>query len=634
MAHNPKLAGSARPRVRSFVYFAPTAKGVVFRTWTNTFVLNGQGLYDLLERLAPMLDGSRTVAELLASVPTTVSGKISALIEILLEREVLTDDALNDGESLAPEVQARYSASLAYLDSPPIAPVAAFASFRESRVLIVGSGMLARATARALFSLGLRELTVSVPLASCEHILALEHDFAEHNSHDGDAKLMVRSRLELDGVGALDALTGFDLVLHVDADSTTVELKAFDALCRQSRVRLLQATIVSGWGVVTPVLGFEASCCWDCIERRVVESGAVASEIFSLFLGNSIAFSAFRMLAGIASPDEHRRLLTLHPDSYEMSRRVIVPHACCAIRTPQADRDVTVVRSFSSDVSPAAFLEAMQAILDPVVGVITLHHDNIDQVPLAVVRAARSKLAPKESACLGYGLTPVEAHYHALRRSLEIVVGDEMHEGLEYGESLVTGQARTLPDGYRVISSGHSFAEWIGRGLLASQLKRSPATGFRVVSDAAFVSHDARRWLRVLRTRYHLNTKVFVRRLELLDAAVATVVVEGQVAAVELGRDVSEAVSTAMLAAVALIQSAGVAFDTSTSEGATTIAEGDLGVVLDTLSQVESMRSWDNWTEAALVQLRDAHRDVVARVCPGYDLVREAGLLVGAVGIL
>ena len=635
MANDPQLVNAIRPRLRSFVYFAPVSKGVVFRTWTNTFVLNGSGLYDLLERLAPLLDGRHTVAELVSGVPLVASQKICALIQLLLEREVLTDEAKNDSQSLSPEVRNLYAASLAYLDTPPVSPTSAFVRFRASRVLMVGSGLIARATARALFASGLRELSVAVSDSSCGQIRTFEEEFAEHHSRDPQSVLTLLPVPTSCGAQGVESLAEFDLVLHVSTVAPVNSFQALDSRCRSEGVRLLQATSLRGWGIVTPVLGTGSSCCWECVERRLVASAAVASTTFDLFLGNSAAFSAFRLLAGIVSPEEQQKLLTLHPDSYEMARRVIIPHSCCSPTRARADEDVSgidALRTFASQVTPETFLEATKAVVDPVVGLISLDHDNMDQVPLSTIRAVYRGPQTTDVAYLGYGPTPTEARYNALRHVLEIVAHEEIGAELGCGVSIVTGRVRSLPVDHRVMASGHSFAEWVGRGLLECQRKRVSDGAGRVVSDSDLASHDVRRWLRILRMRYRLRTQVTIHALAPLDAAAATVYVEGRAIACHAGRNDGEALSAALYSAVARIQAEGRPTGLLILERAAQSDGGDGG--LGPLLTVEPPPTWDVWTSTALASLVGERLDVAARACPGYDVIRDAGLLIGAIAVL
>ncbi|BCJ70363.1 hypothetical protein [Polymorphospora rubra] len=63
-----------RAKLRDDLMYVATEAGVYLETGTTSTEISGGAAYGLIRRIAPHLDGSRTVAELTESLPPTNSG--------------------------------------------------------------------------------------------------------------------------------------------------------------------------------------------------------------------------------------------------------------------------------------------------------------------------------------------------------------------------------------------------------------------------------------------------------------------------------------------------------------------------------------------------------------------------------
>src|SRR4051794_11744414 len=80
-----------RPRMRTDISFLETEDGVYVQGNGDPFVVRGPSAYRYLSALLPHLDGSTTLADLLAGLPAAHAATIRSLITALASRGVIND---------------------------------------------------------------------------------------------------------------------------------------------------------------------------------------------------------------------------------------------------------------------------------------------------------------------------------------------------------------------------------------------------------------------------------------------------------------------------------------------------------------------------------------------------------------
>ncbi|MEV5600786.1 hypothetical protein AB0L33_04990 [Streptomyces sp. NPDC052299] len=135
-----------RPRIGDDVLFAPLPDGVALLGEAGELTLKGAHVAALVERLAPRLDGRRTVEKLTASLPDEHRTVVAELIRVLAERGLVADAHR---------------------------PAAEGARFAGATALVIGAGPVADACVRALAHSGVGEVVAAEPDAGVPEGAAL-----------------------------------------------------------------------------------------------------------------------------------------------------------------------------------------------------------------------------------------------------------------------------------------------------------------------------------------------------------------------------------------------------------------------------------------------------------------------------
>ncbi|MGI5282702.1 hypothetical protein ACQEVF_05160 [Nonomuraea polychroma] len=208
--------------LRPDTYYAASPDGVYVLTHEGSFSLKGRSIAQLIDLLAPYLDGRHTLAELTEHLPARRRELVRKLIALLIERGVVRD--LKDTDLPGP-----HRGEVAFIGYSRADPVETFQRYQQTVALFLGSGRLLGACVQAARRSGVRHVDV-VSMAD-----GVPGPLPATGRHLGQATEEAIVPL-LDGVG---------LVVHV-ADEPVVERAGLiDRLCEERGIRLAQV-IVAG----------------------------------------------------------------------------------------------------------------------------------------------------------------------------------------------------------------------------------------------------------------------------------------------------------------------------------------------------------------------------------------------------
>jgi hypothetical protein len=269
------------PRLANDAIFIPHGRGTLFRNDANAFILDEEGSYELMRGLAPRLTGTSSLDDICNAHRVDLRPTIARLVHLLIDYGILRNDIDHRG-GLPAEVRTRFAAQVALLDHLADAPEERFDWFRQSRVLLMGSGVAFRACAAALRRNGL------------ERLLTTDDD------DDGEERL--------------------SMVLYVTDSLCFSTLTRACHRALRDRGLILLACVLDDQTWLGPLM--RAPACGVCAFRRVSvglwKAGALhrlpapesqtrdtgaANEALATRLGGDAAFEAFKALAGGVRPD-------------------------------------------------------------------------------------------------------------------------------------------------------------------------------------------------------------------------------------------------------------------------------------------------------------------------------------------
>lgn len=401
-----------RPRVGRDVLFTASYDGVLFHTASGGFKIASKSAYQLAALLVPVLDGTRSVAQLCADLPDPQREMVAQLVQALLSRGFARDvpaDQADPAELLGAPVAAQFEAQLGYLDHYADHPARRFAAFRQAAVAVIGTGPVPHACTTALVRNGLAQVTVFGDTDDVveEERIALTAAGVETSVtvHNYDPHTL-----------GWDDLAGIDVVLVAggnDAPGVTHRLLSSGPG---------RATVVPAWTfgsqvVVGPASGTERRSCWYCALLRLTPSNpSEASRIWrslavgraaagsarltgptASMIGNLLAFEAFRLSTGAPEPETDGRVILQDLDSFDVTTEDLLPHPECGFCAPEPpvvsggvrslDEDPAIADAESDEAVDRATheLDARDLLLAPRVGVFTSYGDEAwQQTPVRI----------------------------------------------------------------------------------------------------------------------------------------------------------------------------------------------------------------------------------------------------------
>lgn len=162
-----------RPLLRPDAYLTESEDGAYLLTHRGPVQFTGRSVHQFIQRLAPYLDGSRTLDELTAGLPAERGEAVRKLVGMLLDRDVVRDlDPATLTAPTRPEIT-----YLGYFDSDP---VRAFERYQGMRAVVLGEGPVASAVARAAVQSGLHNITSSSIMdGSANLVLHVSTEFSQ-----------------------------------------------------------------------------------------------------------------------------------------------------------------------------------------------------------------------------------------------------------------------------------------------------------------------------------------------------------------------------------------------------------------------------------------------------------------------
>lgn len=282
-----------RPRLRDDAFFAPVPHGVVWLSSAGEITLNGTSIAAVTQRLAPRLDGRRTVDELTATLSDRHRALVVELIDVLLAKDLVRDAA---EERTAPAGSDAGRAFATYVTGDG---GAAHERFVQGTALVAGPGPMVAACVRALSRGGVRKVTASI---------------------DGPVQ-----GAALDD----DVLEGVDFALHLFDCEGIAPARRLAARCARHGIPLVQALVSAAEVVIGPSPALD----WETVWRRFAPGDRQAfrtartppaSGACPPVLANHLAFRLYRDVTGAAAAGDSR-LQVFDTGTLERSSHRVLP---------------------------------------------------------------------------------------------------------------------------------------------------------------------------------------------------------------------------------------------------------------------------------------------------------------------
>ncbi|MGP3962023.1 hypothetical protein ACTWPT_39150 [Nonomuraea sp. 3N208] len=413
----------------------------------TTCILRGPHAYAWLARLAPALDGRRTLAELTRALPDDKRAMVDRLVGSLVEQRFVVD-ARGEPENGLTDVERRlYADEIAFIGYAFDSPEKRFLQARQSRVTVSGEGALLGAALTAFLGFGCRDLRVVTADSS-----GLASLISRERRDPGQ-----RVRVERLDTDAEPDVGGSDLVVQLGDDID--ELVRACRPCHRLGIPIAQVLIrpsevwLSGVGLPSVT---HAESGWHRLAAAPVEPRLHVEEDWLIgpvpsVVAAVLGLACFSYLTGMERPLEGGtpRLTRIDLRNLDTRSHRCLPHprAVTAIgigTAPGPDGD-------AEPMTAERVLERVPDLVDPRLGALTsLDEGELAQSPLAVCRARLSdplsvlpRWVPLPEVA-GWGEDRQTARFRALLAAAAVYGGLTTQEGVYEGVELLTGRIRPI----------------------------------------------------------------------------------------------------------------------------------------------------------------------------------------------
>ncbi|GAA4874104.1 TOMM precursor leader peptide-binding protein [Saccharopolyspora cebuensis] len=521
-----------KPKLKNDTLYLPSSDGIYFVSNRGTLTLEGKHVYQWVDKLAPFLTGAHTLDEITENLSEDRKRMVTGLIDGLVAKGFVKDVGDDRPHGLDERELAAYESGIAFIDYYQDSAAHRFEVFRDSRVLLIGSGRTGAALARACLHAGVREVRWA-RTGGADAGLDQVREFAARNRESDPRQTL--DVLPDPGDAAEAAIAPFDVVLHVSDAPMLDRARRLNRACLERGAVFAQAVVDGPVAWIGPLVApGRGDVCWECAWLRVLgrnpRPGApftdspdvVPSEFLAgptaAIVANHLAFEVFKHRTDAGPVETAGAVVRLDLETLQSSVHPVTAHPLCTAHgdpVPAGEREFTAAirqRAEAPAVSAEAFSTAAAGCFDAATGLLgALDEGDFGQLPLKVSRAeyANAVLAPdfdqERSAAVEVSTDFTEARERTTRRACELyaasVVDRRRLAGsaeapLTWGWDLVAARARELPAATAFpsltgsapshrstpgLASGLTWAEAVGRGLLAqvARITAAEAAGAR-----------------------------------------------------------------------------------------------------------------------------------------------------------
>jgi hypothetical protein len=302
------------PKLCNDVVYVPHRDGVLFRCDRQPLFLRGPSVYSLITYLSRWLTGEFCLQEIASSLDDQSRRKLEGFIRLLAEAGILRVDSRAPDTGLDPKFSARFARQLEVIDALGGDAATRFLTFRNSRVLLVGSGRSFGACATSLLRFGAQQVIVLDTDGSNEHLEPAHREAAALNAAGIEASIIrLDDRIDRTGPNSCS----FDLAVYCSDCGRFDDVHFLNRVFAQEGYRFMPCLVVGQRSYMGPLIEPWCPGCWTCsIMRRTDERKAEGGPDFRAFaaanfarpekangavsvaLGKDVAFELMKILAG------------------------------------------------------------------------------------------------------------------------------------------------------------------------------------------------------------------------------------------------------------------------------------------------------------------------------------------------
>jgi hypothetical protein len=334
--------------------------------------MEGEMIDQWIEKLLPMFTGEYSLGEMTKGLPDPHRDRVFEIAGVLLKNGFVRDVSQDRPHRLAAEILQKYASQIQFLDSVGDSGAYRFQTYRQTKVLAVGSGSFFVSLVCALLESGVPKIHVGITDSAQTNRERLTELAAHARQTDAEVSVQPIPTLQEGEHAWRDIIEAFDAVLYVSETGEVAELRELHTACKEKQKLFLPAICVEQVGLAGPLVHTDAEGCWESVWRRIhkealepaevtetltVDDAAemhgaaeatgelktteaiesteqphkdLRSHLFSstagAMLANVIVFELLKTVAGVSSPEQINQFFLLNLETLEGKWHSFIPH--------------------------------------------------------------------------------------------------------------------------------------------------------------------------------------------------------------------------------------------------------------------------------------------------------------------
>lgn len=397
-----------RPKLLHDTAFFLTDRGLLFLREQESFLIKNKAAIRWFSRFGPYLDGGHTLAELCEGFEPERFANIATLVGTLLQKGVLKNIQTEPAFLLPEAVRQRFASQIECIAHHSDTPQRCFQAFRQSHVLLVGTGEMLFTLARSLLHNGLQELTLASldNTQECERRLATDLQDMRQSGVECALTSMTYSALQHS-----QDMRAYDLVTCCAESDGLGQIAKLNTFCLEADVPFLPAVTLGGLALLGPLVHSTSGPCWLCALLRFSSNAestysaalwqamqcgqsfaGTGTRLFTppaRMIGNGLGFEIFKILTKILPSEVENGALVQNLETLESGRNTLMRHpscpACSQAKNISARQRLQAIVTGQRDCHLASeeLSARAQLLIDPLLGICSrFADDDLTQMPL------------------------------------------------------------------------------------------------------------------------------------------------------------------------------------------------------------------------------------------------------------
>jgi putative thiazole-containing bacteriocin maturation protein len=428
--------------------------------------MEGSMIDQWVEKLIPMFNGEYTLEYLTNGLPRAYRDRVYEIAEALYRNGFVRDVSQDRPHQLKEQVIKKYASQIEFIDNLVESGAFRFQTYRQAKVLAVGSGPFFVSLVASLLDSGLPKFHTLITDSVQTNRQRLMELVAHAHKTDADVEIE-EVTLNKQGESSWEEIVKpFGYILYVSEQDDVEELRLLHRVSKEEKKVFLPAICLKQAGLAGPLVHADSEVDWESAWRRIHQETLLREQKFYAssstplaMLANVIVFELFKDVTGVTEKEKKNQFFLLDLETLEGNWHSFMPHPLVTGQTSSRlveDIDMRIVQGTERG-DPGKLLLSFNHLTSKVSGIFHIWEEGeLKQLPLAQCRVQPvNPLAYRPADILGdivcSGLTHEEARREAGLSGIEAYV------------SQIVGLLDLPPEVQ--VGAGESFAESVCRGL-------------------------------------------------------------------------------------------------------------------------------------------------------------------------